>query len=271
MRAMELSVVEVVLAGVIGLIAGLLGGLAGIGGSMVMLPALHMVFGEPRESSHHLYMAAALAVNVAVAVPAAASHYRAGAVRSDLLRVLLPTVGITIVLGVLLSNRFGGTDLRKMLALFLLGYCIYNFMRLVRPRRETPGIEEPLYQVRPTALLGCGTAAGLTAGLLGLGGGVVLVPLLQMLGRVRLRNAIATSSAVICVTAVFGAGLKLATLGAVGESVRDALLLAVAMAPTGILGGWIGGMLTHRLPLTFVRTTVTVLLLVAAARLGGLW
>ena len=83
----------------IGLGAGLIGGLAGIGGSLIMLPALAIVLGYSDEArtEHHLYMAAAMCVNILVAVPAAYQHHRKGAVRKDLVKVLLPSVGVAIV------------------------------------------------------------------------------------------------------------------------------------------------------------------------------
>jgi uncharacterized membrane protein YfcA len=104
-------------------------------------------------------------------------------------------------------------------------------------------------------------------GLLGLGGGVLLVPMLQMLCRVPLRNSIATSSAVICMTAVIGAGSKMASLNALGQSPRHALVLALLMAPTAVLGGHVGAHLTHALPIRVVRALITVLLMFMAVRL----
>jgi uncharacterized membrane protein YfcA len=99
----------------------------------------------------------------------------------------------------------------------------------------------------------------------------MLVPALQMICRVPLKQAIATSSAVICISSIIGAGVKLASLPGLDESVRGAMLLAGAMAPTAMLGGVLGAQLTHILPTRTVRILVTILLLVAAARLGGIF
>jgi len=97
-----------------------------------------------------------------------------------------------------------------------------------------------------------------------------MVPMLQLLARVKLREAIATSSMVICVTATLGATLKLATLPAHSHSPWRALMLAGLMAPTAIIGGKLGAKLTHALPVPWVRAAITVLLLLAAARLADL-
>ena len=97
-----------------------------------------------------------------------------------------------------------------------------------------------------------------------------------MLCKVKLRQAIATSSAVICLTAMIGAALKLWSLpglyAAAGlngpAAVWRALILAGCMAPTAVIGARIGAGLTHRLPLAWVRAVITIMLIVAAIGLA---
>jgi uncharacterized membrane protein YfcA len=91
--------------------------------------------------------------------------------------------------------------------------------------------------------------------------------MLQVLCRLPLRQSIATSAAVICVTAPIGAGVKIATLHTHQRSIGDALLLAALMAPTAVIGSRIGAGLTHSLPIRGVRFAVTLLLFVAALNL----
>jgi len=264
---MELTLLHLSQAAAIGLAAGVLGGLAGIGGSMIMLPALHWVFGEKTAHTHHLYMAAAMIVNVFVSFPAAIRHHMNGAVRKDLLGTLIPMTIASMVIGVFTGNLFEGDELKLGLAAFLLTYCAFNVWRLMSKSR----IDADGQRTTRTRLLISAAMTGFIGGLLGLGGGVMLVPALQMICRVPLKQAIATSSAVICISSIIGAGVKLASLPGLDESVRGAMLLAGAMAPTAMLGGVLGAQLTHILPTKTVRIVVTILLLVAAARLGGLF
>jgi uncharacterized protein len=253
----------------IGLAAGLLGGLAGIGGSMVMIPALFLVFGDNSDhTNQHVFMAAAMAVNVVVAIPATYRHSKAGAVRMDLAKYLLPSMAATIVAGVLVSDRVSGLTLRWLLAVFIAGYCILNLYRAVRPR---PTAGRPPERTHPALLVSVGGATGFVGGLLGIGGGVLMVPAMQVLARVRLREAIATSSMVMCVTAAIGSGLKLSTLSEHGRSAAEAGLLALAMSPGAIVGALVGATLTHRLPLRAVRVLISILLLGAAAKLAGVF
>jgi uncharacterized membrane protein YfcA len=257
----------------IGLIAGTLGGMAGVGGSVFILPALHalfspLCFGEPEDPQvHHMYMAAAMTVNIAISLPAAARHHREGAVRVRLLRTLVPMTGLATIAGVLLSNMVPGESLRIMLAGFLMLYCVWNFRIIFRPNRRKFGGQGRVEHATPTRLASCGIATGFVGGLLGLGGGFLLVPLLQLLCNVRLKNAIATSSAVLCITSVLGAALKLATLAQHHQRLQDALVYVALMAPPGVAGALAGAKWLHRMPVTAVRLVMTLLILAAAARL----
>jgi uncharacterized membrane protein YfcA len=259
-----MSPIEVILIGGLGVAAGLIGGLAGVGGSMVMLPGLHLVWPEAAPEEHHLFVAAAMTVNVAVAIPAAIQHARAGAVRSELLATICLSALAFIVLGVVVSNRVPGDALSVLLGVFILCYCGYNVWRTARGRGGDDDRPERISRVR---LAVSGASAGMTAGLLGLGGGVVLVPLLQVLCRIRLKQAIATSSAVICVTSTLGAALKVATLPEHGQEIGRALVLAGVMAPGAVVGGVVGARVTHALPVKGVRIAITVLLALAAVNL----
>lgn len=265
-----MTIEQMLLAAAIGLSAGVLGGLAGIGGSMIILPGLALVFGfkTPDYAEQHMYMAAAMATNALVALPATSHHLRVKAVRHDLVTPILPAMLIAMIVGVLASNIVHGQTLKRMLALFIAAYALVNLYRLVMPLGETM---RPAERVSRPTLIGIGGSAGLIGGLLGLGGGVIMVPLLQVISRVRLREAIAVSSAVMIATALVGAFLKFATLGSHGMPATQPALLVLAMAPTAMIGATIGAYLMHRLPLRTIRMVVSILLLVAAARMVNLF
>lgn len=257
----------------LGLIAGALGGIAGVGGSVIILPGLHLlfsdlVFGEPANpESHHLYMAAAMCVNVCVAIPAAIRHHREGAVRTALLPVLIPCTVAAVVCGVLASNTFTGGTLTLILAVFLIAVCSWNLRFIARPRRRKFGGQGRVEHTTTPRLVACSAATGIVGGLLGLGGGFLLVPLLQILCNLRLKNAIATSSAVLSVTACVSATLKVSTLSSHHVQWTDALTFAACMAPTAVVGSLLGAKWLHVLPVTGVRLVITILILAVATRL----
>ncbi len=259
---------EILICLVIGALAGVLGGLAGIGGSMIMLPALALFVADPDpDSAHHLFMASAMVVNAVVSFPAALRHKKAKAIHYGALRVILPAMAISIVAGVLISNLIEGLTLRKILAGFIAAYALMTIYRFFKKSDEPELDAKGVHAVRLTVI---GVATGLVAGLLGIGGGVLMVPMLQVFCKMPIKNAIATSSAVMVLTAIVGASLKLATLGPEHQrSVMDALIIAAAISPTAFFGARLGATLTHKLPLQAVRLVVSLALLVVAARMAA--
>lgn len=264
----------------LGLLAGVLGGMLGVGGSVVMIPGLAILFSfnKSAEPNQHLFQASAMIVNVVVSVPAMLRHRKAGALVSDALVWMLPAALVFILVGVWVSNlpvfegAAGGRWLGRLLAVFLVYVMIVNNLKL---RNRTPIEKVNTELVTPARGLTVGAVMGTIAGLLGIGGGAVAVPLQQVLMKLPLRNCIGNSSAIICISAGVGAIYKNATLaphmpadGPPGW--RISLLIALLLAPTAWLGARLGAGLTHRLPLRQVRVAFILLMAVAAWKMAAI-
>ena len=104
-----------------------------------------------------------------------------------------------------------------------------------------------------------GVAVGLLNGLLGAGGGMVTVPLLDRLG-VRGQKSHATSLAVIVPLSLASAWLYWRRGWFAPEEVLPYL-------PGGLAGAWLGARLLPRLPLPWLKAAFGLLLLWAAWRL----
>lgn len=258
---------------VLGLFAGTLGGMLGVGGSVIIIPGLTVILGY----NQHLYQAVAMIANVAVAVPAALQHSRAGAMVRSVLWWMLPTALVFVMTGVWLSNlemlrgAQGGIWLGRVLALFLLYVAAVNIRRLfrVRPAVRAGGVGTTNV-VQPGVWRSgvVGAVMGGIAGLLGVGGGAIAVPLQQMMLRIPLRACIANSAAVMCVSAPIGAFYKNATLSVHDYHWYHSLSLALMLAPSCWLGSHIGAALTHRLPVRQVRVVFICLMIVAAVKMA---
>jgi len=251
----------------VGLAAGALGGLLGIGGSVVMIPMLAIILGSSNPESQHLYQAAAMAANVAVSAPAAYEHIRRGALHLRLFRYILIAGMIAIVAGVFASDQMSGVVLRQLFAVFLLYVAISTVLKVVR---KTPEYRSDQERVTPARGYTIGGITGFAAGLLGIGGGIATVPLIQTLCRLPLKRCIAVSAATMVLTASVGAAIKLSTLGQHGFTAKQGLAIAIMLTPTAVLGGFLGARLTHRLPLVAVRVVFAVLLLLAAWRMASM-
>lgn len=105
-----------------------------------------------------------------------------------------------------------------------------------------------------------GFIGGISSGLFGVGGGIIMVPGMTMLMKTDIKLAVGTSLAVIIPTAITGV-LKHHHLKQVDWQ------LAAFLAPTAILGGLIGPWLTTRLASPDLQRLFGGFLLLVGARL----
>lgn len=254
-----------------GLVAGCLGGLMGIGGSIIIIPVLTLALGHDQ----HLSQAAAMIVNVFVALLALFKHHRARAVRWDVMRRMLPAGLLFMIVGVLAGDQLESATLKRIFGVFLLIVFVVYGLRLFHDRGRTVA-REPNVRWVPVGMVG--GLMGFFGGLLGIGGGPIAVPLLQRICDLPLRQAIATSSAVMCVTSLIGAvqknwGLQSLT-GVNGEALnldyRLSMAIAFCVAPTAMIGAFAGAGLSHALPERLLRGAFMVLLIWVSLQMLGL-
>jgi uncharacterized membrane protein YfcA len=196
-----------------GLAAGGFGALLGLGGGILIVPILTLGFDVPLTAA----VGTSLICVIATSTGAAAINVRAG--RADVR--LGMTLGAGTVVGALTGAVVAGFVPERLLAaLFatLLGYTALTMARgLVRPREQDDGVERlepsapdgpgaPAYRRRRLPLaIGGSFLAGNVSGLLGVGGGIVMVPLMHLIMGAPMRIAVATSNFMMGMTAAAGA------------------------------------------------------------------
>lgn len=132
--------------------------------------------------------------------------------------------------------------------------------RMTTPPPESPPAAEAAAPASWIRLAVVGLVGGLLSGLFGVGGGIVMVPLLIMLARMDQKRASATSLVAIVPTAIAGS----ITYFANGEV--DVLAAAI-VATGGIVGAWIGARLLRRISMEWLRWGFIALLVLVAIRL----
>lgn len=105
-----------------------------------------------------------------------------------------------------------------------------------------------------------GAAAGFTSALLGVGGGIIMVPAMILLFHTEAHRAVATSLAAML--PIIGTGL-IRHYGFGNVDARMALILAAG----GVLGAWLGAGLAARLPGQVLQRIFGALLLAVALRM----
>jgi hypothetical protein len=263
-----------VLLAVAGLVAGVLGGMLGLGGSVIMIPAMFWVLGPTLEGypQIHQYQAAAMIVNFLLVVPSVVPHVKAHAIWKKVWLHMSAAAMVGMGIGVWLSFRFGGQHaiyLQWIVGGFFLYVVAQNVQRLLMARSRDGLPREEVEALPAWRRLLVGFPVGLSGGLLGIGGGALAVPGQQMILKMPLRNAIATSAATIASISWLGAIMKNAALHGHGTVARSALLAGL-LAPMAMVGSYLGAYLTHRLPLKTVRLAFVVLMLLGALKMFGL-
>jgi len=143
---------------------------------------------------------------------------------------------------------------RKLLAVCLL----FAVARMTFPAERVKVDPRPM--AWPTAMI-IGLVIGLVSGLIGIGGGIILSPILLLTGWADARTTAATSALFILVNSVVGL-LAVSRHTPIGSSV-DPLWLIVALAG-GLLGSWVGA---RRLVDERLRQALGVVLFLAAIKL----
>jgi len=229
--------------------AGFLGALGGIGGGMLVVPALTIVFGVPL----HLAIGASIVSVIATSSGAAASYVRDRLTNLRIAMFLELATTSGAVAGALLAAVVAPSALFVLLGLVLLGSAAQQFLRLgeelppaVEPsplavRLELVGSypdarmgREVAYSAQRIPLgLGLMAGAGVVSGLLGIGSGALKVLAMDGAMRLPMKVSSTTSNFMIGVTAAASAGVYLGR-GQIDPTIATPVALGVLV---GALAG----------------------------------
>ena len=110
----ELLLTLAVLSLITGAISGVLAGLLGVGGGIVIVPVLFLLFEYldiPASIAMHLAVATSLATIVPTSISSARSHYKKGSIDIDLFKSWSPFIFVGAAVGGLLSKAFDSSTL----------------------------------------------------------------------------------------------------------------------------------------------------------------
>lgn len=249
----------------VGAVVGVMAGLFGIGGGFLMVPAQFWALGmlgvDPETA-----LRTAFGTSLAVVIPTAASgawaHHCRQCVRWDAVRWMGPSAALASLAGALLSTRVAGRPLELLLGLVL---CAAAVQLLVQRASCDAGGEERA--LTPAGYLALGVPGGVLSGLLGIGGGIVLVPLLTIVLRYPVRAAVGTSTPVILCAALGGVGgyalIAPAALVALPWSVGYVHLPgAAALALGSVPMAQLGARLAHACPPRLLRQALAAVMVI---------
>jgi uncharacterized membrane protein YfcA len=252
-----------------GAVAGALGALFGIGGGVFLVPLLNLVLGFPINAAAAISLASVIATSGAVTAGSAGK--RLMNVRLGMVLEVATAAGG--VLGGLTAQLLSQATLQKVFGLVTATVAILTGMRANRRNILDPAVDPGLlggrfhdeetnttvvYRVKRLPLaLGASFVAGNVSSLLGIGGGVVKVPVLNGFCGIPLRAAAATSAFMIGVTATSGVIIYYVS-GQIVPAAAAAAILGVQ------LGSWSGLKMSSRLPIKSLKLLLAAVLAIVA-------
>ena len=184
---MDWSLILILL--VMGAGGGFAAGLLGIGGGMVLVPFITMIFTAkqfPEAVVVHMAIATSLATILFTSLSSVRAHHAHGAVLWPVALRLAPGVLLGSWIGPWLGKQLNTSALALVFALFV-AFSATQMLRNKKPAatRDLPGAP---------GMLAAGGVIGTVAGLVGAGGGFISVPFMSWCN-VKIHNAVATSAA----------------------------------------------------------------------------
>jgi uncharacterized membrane protein YfcA len=258
----------------LGLLVGIASGMFGVGGAFLMTPMLAAIF----RIDYTLAVGSGLCCIIGTSAGGLARHRRQGNVAGRTVLLLGAGSIVGVLLGDILHDAMkiwlgaGFTQVMHGLYIALLltaawlvargpvtGHAGKNFLQRlpIGPRVDLP--KAGLRQVSVPGLAGIGLFAGLLAGTLGTGGGVIIVPILIALVGLTPHLAVGTSLGVILPTAIIGVIKK-----GMGEG-KVSLAIAVPLLVGSTVGVQIGAYICHKLHADRLRRYFALLVLAVAA------
>lgn len=219
-----MSIAVLLILAVVAFLAGLGGSYLGVGGGVFLIPFMTLALGVQIKVA----IATSLIGVIATSSGAASVYVRDHLTNLRLAMFLEVATTLGAIAGALVALRIPGEDLYVVFGIVVL-YAAVTMLRVretARQRAYQAGDEPPLtkylnlssvyfdqedqgvyrYRVeRPLAGFGISAAAGVFSGLLGVGGGFIKVPAMNVLMRVPMKAAVATSNFMIGVTAAASA------------------------------------------------------------------
>lgn len=184
-----------------GALAGMLAGLLGIGGGIIIVPVLALVFehqGVSLTVLMHVAIGTSLATIVTTSISSIMAHQKRGAIDWQVFRFITPGILLGALLGSYVAKLIPGETLQMI----FIGFMFFVAFQMAKgmatqPHRTLPG---------KAGLTIAGTVIGTVSSMMGIGGGSMSVPFLTWCN-MQVRRAVATSASI---------GLPIALAGTAG-------------------------------------------------------
>ncbi|QYJ77994.1 sulfite exporter TauE/SafE family protein [Shewanella acanthi] len=224
----------------LGAFVGFMAGLLGIGGGLIVVPALIYILasvGIAATNLPHIAIATSLAAIILTSISSARAHHKRGNVPWPLFRTMMPGILLGALMSGFIAEQIPAATLQSVFAVFV----ILMAVQMAYPVQAQSHRQLPAQGV----LFVVAVIVAIIAGLMGIGGGVLLVPFLTFFG-LEMRKAVGFSAATGLLISLSGslgyiiAGFNTPDLpdGTLGYIYLPALfgliMTSILMAPVGV-------------------------------------
>jgi uncharacterized protein len=251
----------------LGAVVGFFAGLLGIGGGLILVPVLTVIFTTqhfPPDRILHLALGTTMAAIIFTSASSLRVHHAHGAVNWQVVKQITPGIIVGTLAGATVVNMLPSRVLSVIFVMFIFYAATQMLLKIApKPSHTLPG---------KWGMLGAGGIIGVVSSFVAIGGGLLTVPFLTFCNT-RLQQAIGTAAAV---------GFPIAVAGAIGYIVNG--MAQSQPLPQHSLGyvylpalGWIvlasmlttpfGARATHVMPTGMLRTVFVLLLYLLGARM----
>lgn len=250
----------------LGTVTGFFAGLLGIGGGLILVSALALMFsaqGFSPDELLHLALGTSMATVLFTSVSSLRAHHAHGAVLWPVVKKLTPGLLLGTLLGTLIASRLPS----QPLALFFSCFVVFVAIQMVIDVRPKPSRQLPT----TTGMVVTGTAIGSISSLVAIGGGALTVPFLTWCN-IKIHHAIGTSAAT---------GFPIALGGSIGYLINGwnhpalpqhslgfiYLPALIGLVATSTATAPFGARIVHRLPVATIKRYFAGLLILLAGRM----
>ncbi|WP_428235076.1 sulfite exporter TauE/SafE family protein [Gracilimonas sp.] len=235
------------------LLIGISLGLLGSGGSILTVPVLIYLVGEPEK----LAIAESLGIVAAISFIGSIPYV----IKKEVHWVSLIFFGIPGMIG-----TYGGASLSQYISgntqlMIFAGVMIIAAFMMIRERTKV-SYKKPA-SIPKWVLVIEGLAVGVLTGLVGVGGGFLIIPALVLIGGLSMRVAVGTSLLIITLKSILGFYKYIDVLAMEGLEMNWELIGVFSLI--GIAGSFVGNKISQKVPQKQLKTGFGYFLMVMGA------
>ncbi len=268
-----MAITHIIILLVTGVGCGFAGGLLGVGGAFILTPVQYMLFtnaGIPADMAIKLAFGTNLLVVLPTAISGAWRHHKKGVVYWRAAMIMGSCSFVAAFGGATLATHLPGAALKIAFGCVVIAGGIWMLIsRPVKVEEEQPSDNLWLW-------VACAIPIGLVTGIIGIGGGVLAVPVFVLVLRFKMHNAVATSLAMMIFSSAGGVigyivnGLGVPNLPAysIGYINLPAWFL---LAVTSVSMAQVGAITAHKLPAKQLRYIFIVIMFYMGLKMLGVF